>query len=739
MRNIVSNVCLFDGFENNPQWISRSGALLNEPKCTAVPIPFFRRLLKLDGLPESAKIFICGIGYYELYLNGSKVGDHVLDPVVTQYSQRSRYLVYDVTKQLISGENVIGVILANGWYTAEYPRLCFKLQIDGKMFLRSDGLWKVTSGPILSAGLFTGEIYDARKELTGWLCHDYDDSDWENCEVVAPPGGHIEEQTMPACKVIKTLHPVKSWTLPDGKIVYDMGQNFAGWVRVNVKGKCGSEITLQHAEKLNKNNDVIMSTKNKGFQTDHYILKGSSTEKWEPRFTYHGFRYVKIDISPSIEIVDIKGIVVSSSFEEVGAFSCSDDSLNQLQKCFQWSYISNFVGIPTDCPHREKAGWTADAHLVTESGLFNYDASEAYRQWLDNFTDVQRPNGQLPGIIPTSRDGFIWECGPAWDSALFLIPWYIYLYTGNDISIKSNYDAMKKYIDYCSLRAEDNIVSFGLSDWCHPRQPNKHPWKQPVNSSFMTPLALIATAYYYTDCKLLAKFSQIADKPNDTKKYSTLAERIKKSFNKRFYKGRGIYANGCQTAQACPLYHNLVDETEIPLVAATLAEEIEHHDYKVDFGIHGSKYVLRALADNGYVNVGYKMLTQPNYPGWVNWLNTGHTTLSELWDGSESQNHPSFGDFSGWMFKYLAGICPDHENPGFKHFVIKPLPVEGLNWVKAQHLSPYGAIVVRWEKKKDKFITDIEIPKNTTATLELPDATTYTKQSGKYHIEVNLL
>ncbi|MDD5728024.1 MAG: glycoside hydrolase family 78 protein [Victivallales bacterium] len=714
-------------------------------RSSVLPAPFFRKVFNYDGKSENCRIYISGLGYYELYLNGRKVGDHVLDPVVTQYDKRIRYVVYDVTEYLVVGENVIGVILGNGWYNChtpevwyfdkapwrDQPKLLLEMKANNRVILISDESWKINSGPIVFDGLRNGETYDARKELDGWLMPGYDDSSWRNASRVAPPGGILAEQIMPPCKVMQTLPAVNHWMVSNGSVVYDFGQNLAGWVRLTVAGNAGDEITIRYGERLAPNYHVDQKHISQyiydqgNFQTDRYILKGKGVETWEPRFTYHGFQYAQLNISGDVQVKNVEARIVRTAFEQIGHFSCSNEMLNRLQECTVWSYISNFVGIPTDCPHREKNGWTGDTQLATETGLMNFKAASSYSQWLDNFPDVQRPSGQLPGIVPSCGWGYNWGSGPAWDSALILIPWYVYLYTGDCTAIEKHYESMKRYVDYCTYMADDHIVSFGLGDWLH------------VDAKRIAPPALTSTGYYYIDSLLLAKFAGMIGRREDQEHYVRLAADIKIAFNRRFYQGNGIYAQGEQTALACALYQGLTDDSEKAFVVQKLVETVKANGAKPDFGILGAKYVPRALAENGHVELAYQMLTQPEFPGWVNWLRQGATTLWEDWDGNFSRNHIAFGDISAWFYQYLAGIKPDPENPGFKHIIIHPQPVSGLEWVKAEYDSPYGKIIVAWENHNNDFKLEVQIPDKTMATVNLPDGTIRNIEAGNYHFKAN--
>lgn len=728
------------------QWIGRAETTLLNWKSPVLPAPYLRKTFTYYGNGVKATVAICGLGYYELYINGRKVGDHVLDPVVTHYDCRVSYVTYDVTEYLKQGENVIGVILGNGWYNShtadswhfdkapwrDYPKLLFELDIDDSLLVVSDTSWKVSSGPIVFDGLRNGETYDARLELTGWLEPDYDDREWIAAAGVAAPGGVIEAQTMPPCKVMRTFSVEKQWTLPSGDIVYDVGQNIAGWVRITVSGEAGTELIIKYSELLGDDNDIdqtrIASLVHSGdFQTDRYILKGIGQEIWEPRFTYHGFAYLTISGVDNVTIDKVEARVVYTAFEHSGQFSCSDETLNRLQACTVNSYLSNFVGIPTDCPHREKNGWTGDAQLAVETGLFNFSAASAYNQWMNSFVDVQRPSGQLPGIIPSAGWGFNWGSGPAWDSAFLVIPWNVYLFTGDSSAIEQHYNAMKKYVDYCRSRSPENIALFGLGDWCH------------VDRSRIVDPALTSTAYYYFMCTLMAKFAAITGRSDALKSYKDLTQCIKKSFNAKFYRGNGIYANGEQTALGCALYYSLVEDAEKTVVLSKLVEAVKNNDYKVDFGILGAKYIPRVLADNGEVEAAYRLITQPHFPGWGHWLERGATTLWENWDGTASQNHIMFGDISAWMYQYLAGIVLDETQPGFKHLTIKPCSVSKLEWVKASCDTAQGRVSSTWEKSASRFKLEVEIPQNSTATVIMPDGQANEIISGKHCFECSII
>ncbi|NJL31996.1 MAG: family 78 glycoside hydrolase catalytic domain [Phycisphaerales bacterium] len=527
------------------------------------------------------------------------------------------------------------------------------------------------------------------------------------------------------------MNAVRSWIPRVGTRVFDMGQNIAGWAKLQLSGSPGQTVVLRYGERLNNGGEVDQAhlggfIKSGEAQTDRYTCSGAKAEVWEPRFTYHGFQYVQVEAPDQmLAQLDIQACVVQTDFEQVGMFECSNHMLNRLHQATLWSYRSNFVGIPTDCPHREKNGWTGDAHLAAEAGLLHFDASSAYAEWLESVVDAQRTNGQLPGIVPTAGWGFNWGSGPAWDSALLLIPWYIYLYTGNQRCIERYYPAMSRYVGYCASLASEGIVKFGLGDWCHP------------DSKRAAPAALTSTAYFYQNALLLARFARMTGRGDEALLYEQLALRTRAAFQQAFYKGDGIYAEGQATAQACALHHGLAEESDRPQVARQLAHAVDAHGAKADFGILGAKYVPRALAEAGYVELAFRLIVQPEYPGWMHWLGQGATTLWENWDGESSRNHVMFGDVAAWMVQYLGGIGADASTPGFTHFIFRPHFVSGLDWVKCSHRSPLGMIESHWQRIDDQVHLELRVPGNSSATLLLPDQKAMTLEAGIHRLNVS--
>jgi alpha-L-rhamnosidase len=718
------------------RWIEFPGKNPNMLPAVPDPAPLFRKTFVLSQVPANGRAYVCGLGYFELKVNGTKVGDEVLAPPVTDYEKTVIYCVYDVTDYLKPGENVIAMVLGNGWYNCftsdvwnyqqarwrHTPKLIFQLEIenaDGSaVIVPSDTGWRVERGPIVFDGLRNGEIYDARLEKTGWDEPNFDDSAWPVARIAKAPGGRLETSLLPSIKIIGEIKPVSFTEVSPGNYVYDLGQEISGWARLRVSAPEGTPITIKYSEMTDDLGDIDTSAidyliKSGEFQTDQYITKGSGLEIWEPRFTYHGFRYIKLCNYPGRPSPDtVTGIVVHTALNDAGSFECSSEVLNQIQHCARWSALTNYHGIPTDCPHREKNGWTGDALLSAEQVLLNFDPICAYEKWLRDFLDAQRGSGQLPGIIPTGGWGYNWGSGPAWDSAVILIPWYMYVYSGDNNVLEKMYECMSLYIQFLESMDDRGIVDFGLGDWCPPGENA---------SDYKCPTAVTDTAYYYVDLATMAKIAGVLGREAEAEQFSVKAERVRNSFRDRFFDaGTGTVAGNCQTSLACALYQGLIDENEKSKVVSNLLKEVERQNGHLDTGILGSKYLLHSLSAAGETQTAFNIATSVDYPGWGNWIARGATTLWERWDGKKSRNHHMFSDISAWFYLWLAGIQPDPDKPGFKHIVLRPCPVSGLDRVKASHVSPYGKIESEWAVEGDTFTAGFSIPVNCDATLYIP-------------------
>jgi alpha-L-rhamnosidase len=694
------------------------------------PSPVFRTTFHLSRPVKSATVSIAGLGYYELHLNGDKVGDHVLDPAFTRYDRRVLYVTYDVTDRLQQGKNAIGVMLGNGWYNShtrcvwdfdqapwrDQPKVLLQLRVvlaDGSVeFLVSNESWRATTGPMVLDGIRNGHVYDARLEMPGWDTAAFDDSAWAKPAIVSAPKGTLRAQMLPPIKVTETITPVKFTETKPGVWLFDMGQNMAGWAQLRVAGPAGSTVTMRYSERVSPDGaidrrEIDKFVKSGPFQSDVYILKGQGAEVWEPKFSYHGFRWVEVTGLPSPPTAEtLRGRVVHTSFQRVGNFECSNELLNTIQRLTGWSYRSNFHGYPTDCPHREKNGWTGDAHLAAEQAMYSFENSAAYTKWMNDLYDEQQEDGNLPGIVPTSGWGYKWGNGPAWDSAYVLIPWYLYQYRGDQRILATHYERLKRYVDFLTSKSKDHLVQHGLGDW--------------VPAKTKTPEIVTSSGYYYVDTLIVSKIAALLGKQDDARRYGELAEQIRQSFHRTLYKGDGIYANGSQTALSCALYQGLAPADVKSQVAAKLAANVESQAGHLDTGILGAKYLLRALSDNGRTDLAYTIACQTTPPSYGDWIRRGATTLWEDWGDGSSRNHIMFGDISAWFYQYLAGIQVDAEQPGFKHIVIRPRPVGDLTWARAKTESMYGTVSSSWRKEKERFTLEVKIPVGATATVYVP-------------------
>jgi alpha-L-rhamnosidase len=704
------------------------------------PAPYFRHKFEVKKKIKSARAYIAVGGLYELYINGQKIEDHLLDPNYTRFDRRILYLTHDVTRELNAGNNAIGVLLGNGWYnhqsTAVWyfdkapwrnrPVFSMDLRVtyeDGSVEVISSGKnWKTALSPVIFNSIFTAEHYDARKELPGWNRAEYDDTKWKNASVRPAPTQNIVSQVLRPIRAVEEI-PTKSLTKPDDSTyVFDLGRNISGISQIQVSGAEGTEIRLRHSERLYPNGKTDMSnidahyrpTDNTDpFQTDIFILKGEGIESFRPRFNYKGFQYVEVTANKPVKLTkeSLKGFFVHSDVEPVGKISSSNPTLDKIWWATNNSYLSNLVGYPTDCPQREKNGWTGDAQIAIETGLYNFDGITVYEKWLADHRDEQQPNGVLPAIIPTSGWGYHWANGPDWTSTIAIIPWNLYVFYGDKKALEDNYDNIKRYVNHIDELYPTGLTSWGLGDWI------------PVKSK--SPVELTSTAYYYTDAKILADAAELFGYHEDVKKYRALAEKIKKAFNDKYLNYEtGIYGSGLQTELSVPLFWGLVPEDIRQKVADNLAKRVEADGNQLDVGLLGTKAILQALSDNGHENKAYTLASRETFPSWGWWIANGATTLYENWPidakSDISMNHIMFGEIGAWLFKAPGGIKPDVKQPGFKNVILDPKFMDGLDSFNAEHNGRYGLISTTWLRKPTHLEYRVVIPPGSTGLVKLP-------------------
>lgn len=711
------------------------------------PLPLLRQGFSLPAPVKRARAYVTGLGYYELRLNGRRVGDHVLAPGYTRYDRRVLFETYDVTALLRRGDNVVGALLGNGWYNVQTatawdfntapwrasPRFRLELRIelaDGREVRVASGPdWKVTAGPITFSSIFGGETYDARREQPGWDAPGFDDRRWQPAEVLPAPKGRLVAQAMPPIRRIRTIQPVRVSEPRPGTLVYDFGESLAGVAELRVRGQAGEPVVLKYGEQLAADGTlergaigahVWRKGKEQAFQQDTYLPRGEGEERWHARFTYHGFRYVEVTGLAGGDRGSLQAHVLHSDVPSVGQFSSSNEILNRTWENARRSYTNNLHGIFTDCPHREKNGWTGDTHLACEFGLLNYGAVPIYEKWINDVADEQRPDGDIPGIVPTPGWGYTRDVGPAWQAAYLLVPQYVYLYYGDARMLRRHYEGHRRYVDWLTAqKAKAGIVSNGIGDWLFYKTE--------------TPAALTSTAYYYSCVQIVARSAELLGRAEDAARYQRLAAEVRQAFNGKFLDPQtGRYATGSQTAQAGAIFQGLVAEGDKPAATARLLDAVAAANGHVDTGLLGARYVPRVLTEQGHAEVAYRMVTKETLPGWGYWVKQGASTLWEYWDGRGSRDHPMYADVAAWFVNDLAGIAPDPAVPGFRQFVVKPHPVDDLRHAEASYDSVRGRIESRWRNGPDGFRLEVHVPANTSAVVSLPASDAQKiRESGK--------
>lgn len=722
----------------NANWIT---ADFIKKEDSAFAAPYLRKEFRISKEISEAFLVICGLGYFEAYINGEKAGDDILCTPFTRFDASDMYIIYDVKAMLRKGDNALGAVLGNGWYNCfaedpwntrqaswrHWPKVIAELRIkyaDGSEDLiatRPD--WKSSSGPIYFNGIRNGEHYDARLELGGWKEPGYDDSGWKPAKIIRGPGGRLEASELEPIKIRREFPAVRKWKTAEGW-VFDIGQNLAGIARLKFRGPAGTQITIKYTDILNDDMTINQAAiggfiRSHGFQTDMYTKKSDGEEVWQPLFVYHGFQYVLLSgIGYEPELGDVTGLAACTSFSDAGKFECSDGLLNRVQHLCRWSAMSNCFSIITDCPHREKNGWTGDGSISSEQILINFGAQSLYTKWLGDWRTAQRPSGSIPCVVPSTGWGYNSMNGPDWSSGMTSIPWTIYTYNGDLRVLEENYDAIKRHCDFMESMSTDYTLGYGLGDWCAPFEG---PAISVNMSSFKCPTAVTDTAFFYSAATTIVKIAKVLGKEEDASYYKELSEKIKAAFREKFYDEKThTVAGNCQTSSAAMLYMGLCEPEERPAVLEKLIEQIHAAGDHVDFGILGCKFVMHTLGAMGKGNIGFTMLAQRTFPGCQQWVDLGATTLWECWNGKGSHNHHMFSDLSAFMYKYVGGISPDEERPGFVHTVFRPAIDCGLEYASAEHESMYGTVRCSWKNSGGRQSVELSVPVGCSATLFLP-------------------
>ena len=704
-----------------------------------IPAPYFRKCFEINGAVDFAELIISALGFYEVYINGKNITKGMLAPYRSNPNHYIYYDKYCIKDYLVRGKNVIAVILGNGmqnslaihWKYNEFswrsaPKLSFDVNIklkDGEnLSFESDESVLTANSPIIFDDLHYGEYYDARYEIEDWNNIDFDDADWSNAFITDLPKGEVVLCTAEPIVAREETKPVSILPFENGYI-YDFGYNDAGVCRLHIRGIEGQKIALKHFETFVDSKpyyDNIRFNDTENFQEDRYICSGKGVETFLPRFTYHGFRYVYVEgISAEQATEELLTFVkFGSDIKQIGHFYCDNEIINKIQEATCRSDLANFYYFPTDCPHREKNGWTADASLSAEQMLLNFTPEKSYKVWLRNIYKSMTGEGKLPGIIPTEKWGYEWGNGPGWDNVIVNLPYYTYIFR-NDLEILNDAaEPINKYLGYLYSKLDErNLISIGLGDWCQPSRRE---------DNYSTPL-LVTDSILVTDIAKKASYIFSVLKMQEYKEYADdLYARVAQGIKKHLIEHKSCIVYGdTQTAQAMALYYGMFEKAEKEKAVGHLVDLIHQSNDHLDVGVLGGRVIFRVLADNGYAELAYKMITRPDYPSYGNWIARGATTLWEgFWEEGKgkilSMNHHFWGDVSAWFYIYLAGLNINPSLNDFTKILIKPHFLNELNFVVAKYHHMYGCIKISWKKINGEIIIELEIPKLISAIIELP-------------------
>jgi len=737
---------------------------------------YFRKEFACSKKIASARLYITSLGLYQVFLNGRKVGNDLFTPGWTSYNKRLQYQIYDITN-LLKSENAICAIVGDGWYRGniggkvqrnyygDKSALLAQIEIsfiDGtRQFVNTDGSWFSGNGPIIISDIYNGETYDATVDISGWDIPGFGKGSFVPVETYDHPKNNLVSSNSYPVRAITQLKPLKISITPKGETIFDMGQNMVGWVRFTAKEQKGSHIRLQFAEVLDKEGNFYIDNLRKAKATDDFILKGGDKEEtFEPHFTFHGFRYVKVENYPGKPDLNcLTGIVIHSNMPQTASFICSDSLVNRLQSNIQWGQRGNFLDIPTDCPQRdERLGWTGDAQVFAPTASFNFDVAPFFSKWMLDLAADQLADGKVPDVVPDVRSGR--GSSTAWADASIIVPWTVYQVYGDTRILENQYNSMKAWVGYMMQRAGDDYLWTGdahYGDWlAFATTKSDYP-------GATTDKDLIATAYYAYSTSLLAKIAKVLGKNEDATKYDDLTLKIKQAFCHEYVTPAGRLVSNTQTAYSLALTFKLLPDELVSKAASFLTEDVKKMGH-LTTGFVGTPLLCQALSDNGYSDLAFMLLMRKEYPSWLYPVTQGATTIWERWDGQKpdgsfqdagmnSFNHYAYGAIGDWLYSYVAGIAGDPDFPGYKHFNLLPHPGGGLTSASATLKTVYGTILSEWNIENGKMNYSCQVPPNTSATIrfdhvELKDilvndlpilgnkSITVSESRGKVNIEV---
>lgn len=705
---------------------------------------YFKGTQASDKEVAKARAYISGLGFYELHINGKKVGDCVLDPAQSTYSKHVYYRTYDITDNLVKGANSFVVPVAPGWLGT--PRLRIQVEItyaDGSQeTMTSDRFRSVITGPLMYSTVFDGETYDARLEnpdiYKPGVPPGLMNKQWAWAHNTDDPVGEMVAQRVEPIRIVEEIVPKLVAEPAEGSYVFDAGRNLAGWASIRTSGPAGTEVRMRFAETLYDDGRVNQENLRNAKAEDTYILKGEGVETWEPAFTYHGFRYVQIDGLPSRPADgDVMIKVVRSDVETTGEFSCSNPLLNDIFRLVWNTEASNMHSVPTDCPQRdERMGWLNDMTARLESSMYNFDMSRFYPKFVTDITDTQDEHGTITCVAP-----FRFGMRPAdpVSASYLILAEKCYEFYGDRQVIETNYDAMKKWTDYLLSRSEDGILEYSYyGDWCPPRDYLMDPNGSGVSRD--TPGALMSTGYLYYCSRLISKMAGLLGLDDDAAKYAGIADEVREAFNRRFWdEEAGGYGSNNQACNSFAIYLGMPSDEMRARALKNLVEDVKAHDYHLTTGNLCTKYLLEVLSEYGHEDVAYRIATQTTYPSWGFMLSKGATTIWERWeyltgDAMNSHNHPMMGSIGSWFYKYLLGLVPDFDDPGFSTFTVKPCYPDGLDYASGSLKTVKGKISVSWERKGRSVSLKLTVPGNSTAVVYVPGKDTPVEVGSGEHV-----
>lgn len=709
-----------------------SSKIKEDPTIKSVPAPYFRKSFNLNETPSELKLLITTTGFYELYINGNKITKSLLAPYISNPDDLLFYDNYNISPFVKKGVNVIALWLGNGFgntsagYVWEFtearfrcaPSVALGIYDGNKIILETDSTFKTHPSPLYFDDYRAGEYYDAQKIINNWAEIDFDDSNWQNAISVIPPRGECAINTALPIVVTKEVKPLSFFKKGDGYI-FDFGANMAGVCRLKIKGERGQVLTIHHGELLLPDGDL--NTRNVAFNAENFVQKSificsGGNDEWTPSFSYNGFRYVRIKGANEgqLSLDTLTFIVFNTQLSERGGFTCSDKTINLLQEFTRRSTLSNFHHIPTDCPQREKNGWTADAALSAEHMLLNLSPEVNYSQWLRCIRKAQRDDGALPGIVPTTGWGFKWGNGPAWDCVIAYIPYFTYIYRGDKQILKENTHSILRYLEYISTRIrDDGLIAIGLGDWCPPGRENE---------SYKSPLCFTDTVITMDICEKAKFIFDTLNMPLHSNFADSLYKKLYSSAREHLIDKNNLIALGDnQTSQAMAIFYNLFSDEEKNTAFARLIDIIHRDGDFMDTGVLGARVIFHVLSEYGESELAYKMITRPDFPSYGWWIEKGATTLWEEFrtDKTASLNHHFWGDISHWFIRWLAGI---HYNPDRQgnSLNIRPQFVSQLNFCEGFHMAPQGEIRVKWYRNCKNIVLCVSVPEGLNGNIVLP-------------------